>query len=285
MKKEIAVLGLLFSSSAMAQYQLELNAGVAHVESQTNVPGFGRYNEAYENSDVVATYYFSPVAIDNVALSDAAFLARSSWVRLNLQESNFNVVDVSSVLVEGHWVTSRGTAFSVTYNEWERVTANEAEERHGPGVRLGQYIGDSSMVGLRYQNQKYEYRDESGLYNESISDREIYSLLYKNVVMSNNRATADIEVELEKSNEQVQLRSKLGWYYGNNTKYGVTAGIVDFDSSRPSRRLYSIWGEWFALQNLAVNVDYQISKMQVPRGGADFHFQEDSVRLGLTYRL
>lgn len=187
----------------MAQYQFEVDAGVVHVEAQSNISGSERYNDAYEKPDLSASYYFTPVATDNVALSDAAFLAKSSWVRLNIQESNFDVVDGSSMRADAQWVTPSGTTFGLIYNEWERITTNYVEERRGPGVRLGQYIGDSSMISLRYQNQKYEYSEGSGLYDESTSDRETYALLYKDVVLVNDRATADIEVELEKSNEHV----------------------------------------------------------------------------------
>lgn len=285
MKKEIAVLGVLFSSSAMAQYQVELDAGVVHVETQANRSGFARYNDAYETTDLTATYYFVPVVTENVALSDAAFLARSSSLKVSLQESNFNDFDESSKLVDLQWVAFSGAALGLIYEEREGGNDNYIEEWSGPGVRIGQYIGDSSMISLRYQNHKYEYRDENMFDDESRSNREIYALSYKNVIIENNLATADIEIELEKSNEYVQLRSKLGWYAGKNIKYGVTAGIIDFDRYRPGRRSFSVWGEWFILQNLAFSADYQVLKVQTNSGGSDFRFEEDSVRLGIAYRF
>ena len=79
--KKLAFLIALFSGQAMADYQVELEAGVRHSEfEESYFPYFDNYREGYETFIGGGTYYFSPVSTEAVPLSDAAFIARASGV-------------------------------------------------------------------------------------------------------------------------------------------------------------------------------------------------------------
>lgn|GEM_PF-6280474 len=161
---------------------------------------------------------------------------------------------------------------------------DEDFKQSGPGVILGSYIGDSSAIQLHYQKTEHDYSEPGFVFDNDESDREIYTLSYKNVVQVDGRAHTDIEIDLTKSNYVVELRSSSGWYIGNHFKYGAEVVVSDYDDSI-DQHAYGLWMEYFMGESFALSASYTWLKGELSDFGDTFRFEEESIVLAGKYRF
>ncbi len=282
--KKLLLMSAMLSASAVADYQVELEAGLGHTESYESY-GYGSrpYLDGYRSWGVAGTYYLAPVATQAVPLSDAGFLSKSSSVAVALMRQDPEDIETTTVDLEAIWVSPQGFFAGISYYDYEDDYGESSTFTDaGPGILLGTYLGDTSAVRLHYE--KTEFDSKAPGYRRSEPDREKYTLAYKNVVMVDGRAHSSIEVELAKSNYAVELDTSLGWYLGNNFKYGVAVGLSDYDAS-VDHRSYGAWLEYFIVENLAIAADFTVAKYFVSDVDGIFRLDEKSFFLSGKYRF
>lgn len=288
MKYPALIIGFSLSASAFADYQIEFAAGFAHTEIEAHEQynsSYETYQDSYDAWNLAQTYYFRPVSTRNVPLSDAAFLAHSSFVNADYRQSDWDERKDSEAQININWVLPKGVILGASYGEQEIDDSFETETIKGPGIIVGHYLSQTSAVQLHYQKIRYRL-DSEDFYSDGESVRsEVYTLSYKNLIMLDERPNTDIELAITKTLEYADFATRIGWYSGNQIKYGVIAGLSDYEFGILDQRRYGLWAEWFIQENLALSAQYLVNSGKYPGPEYYYRYQEAATSLDITFRL
>lgn len=283
--KKLSLLIALLSGQAMADYQVEMEIGVSHTELEENYqPYFGRFREGYETFSAGGTYYFSPVSTEAVPLSDAAFVARAS--NLKVRATSAEPMESEQLTVDGEatWIFQNGVIVGLNYFRYESDEEDVTFTRAGPGIKGGYYLSETSAVILTYQDTTLELDSPySSLYYFEQPDREIYNVMYKNLVMKDGQAKSDIELALMKDNLLVELGARVGLFLNNNAKVGVAVKLSDYDIEYiEDDRTLGIWAEYFPSENLAILVELE---RETSVSYVDGNYRLEEMTAGVTAKV
>lgn len=283
--KKLAFLIALFSGQVLADYQVELEAGVRHSEvEESYVPNFANLREGYETFIGGGTYYFSPVSTEAVPLSDAAFVARASGVSFRATSAEPMEAEERNLDAEITWVMQNGLIAGLNYMHHELEDEFSTWTQTGPGIKAGYYLGETSAVTVTYQNTTLEVDNPySSLYYIELPDREIYSVVYKNLVIKDGQAKSDVELILRKNNFLVELGTRVGLYLNNSAKFGVAAMLRDYDNYIDDRT-FGLWAEYFLGENVAVGVELQ-RETGASHDDSNYRLEQNSVELTTVVRF
>lgn len=283
--KKLPLFIALLSGPAMADYQLELEVGVRHSEVEERYsPYFDNFREGYETFIGGGTYYFSPVSTETVPLSDAAFVARASGVSFRATSAEPMESEQVSMSGEITWVLRNDFIVGLNYSHYESDEEDVTLTRAGPGIKGGYYLSETSAVILTYQDTTLELDSPySSLYYFEQPDREIYNVMYKNLVMKDGQAKSDIELTLMKDNFLVELGARVGLFLNNNTKVGVAAKLSDYDYYGDGRTL-GIWAEYFPSENIAIAIELE-RETSASYDDGNYRFEENIAGITSIFRF
>lgn len=284
MRKTLPLVAALCSANAFADYQLELHLGAGHTEAETTF--FLSDSNSARAWDTALTYYFAPVTLQGVPLSDAAFLGHASWVMASVNDVDRNKggLDQRQKDVSVRWVLSGGTIIGVSYQDYD-ARRDIKYEKSEAGIKIGQYLSDSSSIELHYQKFEDDYDSTQDVYFTPATGNETFSLNYRNIVMADSVAQTDIQLKLIKAPVSMTLASEIGWYFDRDVKLGFTAGVTDQSFvGNPDSRELGVFGEWFINEKLAVDASYTMVRPDT-RGAQRYPLAQDEIHLGLIYRL
>lgn len=283
--KKLPLFIALLSGPAMADYQLELEVGVRHSEVEERYfPYFDNFREGYETFIGGGTYYFSPVSTETGPLSDAAFVARASGVSFRATSAEPMESEQVSMGGEITWVLRNDFIVGLNYSHYESDEEDVTLTRAGPGIKGGYYLSETSAVILTYQDTTLELDSPySSLYYFEQPDREIYNVMYKNLVMKDGQAKSDIELTLMKDNFLVELGARVGLFLNNNTKVGVAAKLSDYDYYGDGRTL-GIWAEYFPSENIAIAVELE-RETSASYDDGNYRFEENIAGITSIFRF
>ncbi len=256
----VAGIALAISATAQADYQWQVDAGVAMGTFDydfRNVPGFGNYGDSVDADiyNVGGTYFFETVDTSKGPLGEAAFLDHASSLAVGFTDGD---IDLSS----------GDDASGQTYNADMRYVAE------GPGWKLSGVIVDVTFE--RAEPGDREVNTWGGGLGYYVTPNTTAVMSYENVNVNNggdaDRWSLDVEHFFAFGNGGLMARASGGktvvsgiddpttwvlggtWYLNNNLGLGIDYALEDENG-------YEIQGvranvEWFITESLAVDLAY-----------------------------
>lgn len=274
-----AVCGLLagcYSVTVCADFQTEIGYGYSQHKTRAHPRAASdSVNYNHTGQQIYLDLHFDPVATEAVPLSDAAFLGRSSYLRLSQDKLDFDAgvhshwqdepQEVSSELeeqdarartraVEGFWADDDSDfALRLGYARYQDSFIS-ASGFKAYTLGVGYYLSDTSYIELQYL--KYRFSSEPTAPAPRSNNPETYQLSYKNVLFSDQRAITDIELHVTKTPWGEQLGTSLAWYTGATGKIGVRVAMNNRDRIGLPSYDYGAFYEVFFDQQLLVRLSY-----------------------------
>lgn len=283
MRRFSAVYGLLacfYSVATCADYQTELGFGYSQHKTRAHPDIYSDWvNYNHVGQQIYLHLYFDPVSTEGKPLSDAAFLDRSSHLRLTQDKLDFDAgvsgawstepsVDVRSApddpvrsksrAIEGFWTDDDSDfALRLGYARYEDSFIS-ASKFKAYLLGIGYYLSDSSYLELQYQ--KYSFSDEPAAPPPRSSNPETYQLLYKNVLFSGQRAVTDIEFQVSKTPFGENMGASLAWFAGASSKFGLRVAMHNRDRMGLPSYHYGAFYDVFFDQQWLVRLTYDTGR-------------------------
>ncbi len=280
--KALILLTAFLTVDCVADYQMQLEAAVEHNEvyRRNFTPGPASL-DGYQAWQVEGIFYFQPVATANLPLADAAFLSKNSSVELGFMKEDSDEYERGSGEAEINTIFAARWIAGASYLNFDEDTRDYSYTQKGPGVLLGAYIGKSSAVQLHYRKTTFDVHfDNPELFlGVDTFDMDVYMLSSKHILMADGRAHSDIELELTKDINAVELNANVGWYWGDRLKIGVAAGVTDYDFG--AEHSFSAWAEYFVGERFALSTRLGEARM----GELNERTERSAAALGIKFRI
>lgn len=278
-----AAFGLLatccYSVAACADFQTEIGFGYTQIKTRAHPRSADDWlNYNHSGQQIYLDLHFNPVTTEAVPLSDAAFLGRSSHLRLSQNKLDFEAgvhgngqgfptmdsigsdeeARARTREVQGFWADSESDfALRLGYARYEDSFISESKFK-AYIFGLGYYLSDSSYVELQYL--KYRFSNEPITSPPRSNNPETYQLAYKNVVFSGSRAVTDIEFQVTKTPFSEQLGTSLAWYTGATGKIGLRVAMNNRDRIGLPSYQYGAFYEVFFDQQWLLRFTYDTGR-------------------------
>lgn len=282
MRYIFALCGLLagcYSVATCADFQTEIGFSYSQHKTRTHPRAADDWiNYNHTGQQIYLDLHFDPVPTEAVPLSDAAFLGRSSYLRLSQDKLGFDAEqqdggmdapsgDLSAIeapnhsktrAIEGFWADHESDfALRLGYTRHEDSSISDSKYKVYL-LGFGYYLSDSSYLELRYH--KYRFADAPSSPVPRSSNPETYQLAYKNILFSGQRAVTDIEFEVTKTPYGEQLGTSLAWYTGAASKIGLRAAMNNRDRIGLPSYEYGAFYEVFLDQQWLLRITYDTGR-------------------------
>ena len=287
--KKLALLPLLFSTSAFADYRFELTLSGSESSTETTSK-FSDEKFEHDNDARGAelTFYFSPVSTKNVPLAEAAFLAKASSLSYEYSRARYNgdiLLDTQTdKKIALHTVIADRAILGV-FSDNREYEADDRLFRYSNshnnwGVYAGAYLTDSSTLTLSVTKHDSDFGSLDGT-------PSLYSLRYNNLIAINSQYLALYAAAGFANSEYTDNTSVfemgLAWYFNNHISTGVEWRYYSSDDYNAHHIRPSL--DYHINENVAVSLAYAAVRDEDTQRNDREETERDTYELELSVRF
>lgn len=255
-------------------YQVELNAAVGQGEISGEVISYD-----YDTTSFDGNFYFSAVDTSKGPYREAAFLSKSSGIRLSYStieyvstgDALFDVnLDLNLTDVEVRYVSANGIILEASYQKTKAefdfglidTQSNESDEY---SIAAGKYLSDNADIVFRYTNA-------------SDIELDTYGIDYHGVYPANGSNTWGIDFALNYLNgeDDSATNINLGATFYISDNFGIGAAL-DHTADDDDTQTISLEAEYFFTPSFSGSVLYSMQDQE--------NEEFDLLAIGLTARF
>ncbi len=260
----IALLSLLsFSTYSYGEqsYQVELNGRYESGDSDSSSSDYRQ---------LAATIYLAPVNTEDKPLHEAAFLNKSSAIRISYFSSeikdDFNIFSTlkrNGPTFSVNYVTEEnsiilGAAYSQSDIDLNNPASGDSDTF---GANLGIYLNDTSTLRFSYSNRSTDF--DFGFASTSI-DTDFYTLSYKTLVSLADLQYFNFETSIKSiqrdaglsQGDNFELRILGSYFFNFNTNLTTAIKTNSGDNASNEGVTFSVSVSHFLTSNIALAADF-----------------------------